>query len=405
MVVRRTGPEADHIRAELIDDVGGIDTVAEGLVHGLALTVHSPAVGQALAVGSALPQRADSNQQRGLEPAAVLVAALHVHGGGPEALIALHGAVVGRAGVKPAVKSVGFFREVDTAAVGALEALWQQLRSVHIKPCVAALLFEDTGNGLDSLVSADGLMAILAVEHGDGQTPAALTGDAPVAALADHGAHAILAPGRQPAHVFAGGHGVLLEGVDRAEPLGSGAEDNGALAAPAVGIAVNNILGGKEHTALFHVVKNDGVGFVGGHTGVLAGVIGVATLIVNRNDHFHTVAHTGQIVVRAEAGRGVDAARTGIHSYIVRQKQAGGLVEKGVPGKHILIEAALVRLDELVLVKAADIHDLFRQILCHDEHFAVGRLDDGIGSGGVQRDGQVSGQGPDSGRPDEEGEL
>ena len=94
-----------------------VDAVAEGLVHGLALAVHGPAVGQALLIGCALAQRADSHQQTGLEPAAVLVKALDIHVGGPEALIALHGGEVGGAGIEPAVQGVGFFIKALAAAM------------------------------------------------------------------------------------------------------------------------------------------------------------------------------------------------------------------------------------------------------------------------------------------------
>ena len=63
MVVGRACPQADHVRAELVDDIGGIDAVAEGLVHGLALAVDRPAVGEALLVRCALTQCADGHEQ------------------------------------------------------------------------------------------------------------------------------------------------------------------------------------------------------------------------------------------------------------------------------------------------------------------------------------------------------
>ena len=56
-------PEAHNVRAEIANQVGRINAVSERLVHGLALTVNRPAVGQALLEGSALPQRADTGQQ------------------------------------------------------------------------------------------------------------------------------------------------------------------------------------------------------------------------------------------------------------------------------------------------------------------------------------------------------
>ena len=79
---------------------------AQRLVHGLALAVHGPAVGDALLEGRALAQGAHGGEQGGLEPAAVLVQTLHIHVGGPEILVLLHGGEVGGAGVEPAVQGV-----------------------------------------------------------------------------------------------------------------------------------------------------------------------------------------------------------------------------------------------------------------------------------------------------------
>ena len=62
MVVGRAGPEADHVGTKLLDHVGRVDTVAEGLVHGLAFAVDGPAVGQAFFIGRAAVSREDWNQ-------------------------------------------------------------------------------------------------------------------------------------------------------------------------------------------------------------------------------------------------------------------------------------------------------------------------------------------------------
>ena len=313
---------------------------------------------------------------------------------------------MGGAGVEPAVQGVGLLLEAGVlAAVGAGEALRQHILRLHLEPGVGALLFKDIGDGVDGLVGADGLAAVLAVEHRDGQAPAALAADAPVGALQDHGAQAVLAPGGDPADVLAGGDGVVLEGLHGAEPLGGGPEDDGLLAAPAVGIAVDDLLTGKQGTGLLHILKDHGVGFLGLHTGILAGVVGVAALVVHGHHHVHAVAQAGLIVVGAEAGGGVDAAGTGVHGDIVRQHQAAGLGQEGMAGQHILIEGAGVGLHDLIAVEAADAHDLPRQSLGHDIQLAVGGLHHGVALVGVQGDGQVAGQGPDGGGPDDEAQL
>ena len=150
-------------------------------------------------------------------------------------------------------------------------------------------------------IRADGLAAVLAVEHRDRQAPAALTGDAPVGAFADHGLHAVNAPRGQPPHIVARGAGRVLERFDGAEPLRGRAEDNRLLAAPSVRIGVDDLLRGEQRAALLHILQDHGVRFLNQHPGVFARVVGVAALIVHGNDHVHAVAAAGLIVVRAEA--------------------------------------------------------------------------------------------------------
>ena len=405
VVVGAARPQSQHVGAELVDDLGRIHAVAERLVHGLALAVDRPAVGQALAVRGALAERADGHEQRRLEPAAVLVAALDIHIRRPEALVALHGGNVGRAGVEPAVERVGLLREVLAAAVRAGEVFGQDVGRRAVEPGVAAFLFKELGHGVDALFIAHGLVAVVAVEHRDRQTPAALTGDAPVGALADHGGHALFAPGGKPAHVLARGDGLLLERIDGAEPLRRGAEDDRLLAAPAVRIAVHDVLGCEQRAGFLHVREDDGVGFLRGHAGVLAGVVGVAALIVHGHDHVHAVALAGQVVVRAEAGRGVHAARAGIHGDVIRQHQARGLGQERMVGEHVLEEVARMLLEHLIAVEAADVHDLLGQGVGHDIHLAVRGLHEVIQLARVERDGEVAGQRPDRRRPDDEEEL
>ena len=149
MIVRRACPKAHEIRAEFLYHVRGVNAVAERLVHRLALAVNRPAVGETFLIGSAHAQRADRDEQGGLEPAAILIAAFHVHIGRPEALIALHRRVMSGAGVEPAVKRIRLLGEVLSAAVRADKALRQQRRSVLFKPCVGAFLFKNGCDGLN----------------------------------------------------------------------------------------------------------------------------------------------------------------------------------------------------------------------------------------------------------------
>ena len=192
--------------------------------------------------------------------------------------------------------------------MGTGEAGRQNVSGLHLVPGVRALLTKELGHGGDGVVVADGLAAVLTVEHGDGQTPAALAADAPVGPLPDHGLHPVNAPARDPPHVVAGGHGLLLEGVYRAEPLGGSPENDGILAAPAVGVGVDDVLAGEEGAALLHIGQNDGIGLLGLHAGVFSSVIGVAAPVVHGHHHLDFVAFAGLVVVCAKAGGGVDTA-------------------------------------------------------------------------------------------------
>ena len=70
MVVGRAGPtDAAGSAPYFLKMSAGVHAVAQGLVHGLALAVHGPAVGDALLEGSALSQRAYGGEEAGLEPA------------------------------------------------------------------------------------------------------------------------------------------------------------------------------------------------------------------------------------------------------------------------------------------------------------------------------------------------
>ena len=364
-------------------------------------------MGQALTERRALAQRTHGGEQTGLEPAAVLIQTLQIHVRGPETLILLHGGKVRGAGVEPAVERVLFLGEGALApAVRAGKALGQDLGSVLFKPGVGALGGEEAGDGLDALVGADGLAAVRAVHHGDRQTPLALAGDAPVGALAHHALHAVDAPVGHPAHVVTGGTGVFLERLDRAEPLRGGAEDDGALAAPAVRIAVDDVLAGEQRAALLHVGQDHGIGLVGGHAGVLSGIVGVAAAVVHGDDHVHAVALAGLIVVGAEAGSGVHAAGTGFHGDVVGQHQAAGLGQERMVCEHVFKEMARMGLEDRVILHAADAHDLVHQRLGHDIDLAVGLVfHQRILLIRVEGDGQVAGQGPDRRGPDHEAEL
>ena len=169
---------------------------------------------------------------------------------------------------------------------------------------------------------------------------------------------------------------------------------------------MDDLLAGQQRAALLHILQDDRVGFLHQHSGVLAGIVGVAALIVHRHHHVHAVALAGLVVIRAEAGSGVDAAGTGIHGNIIRQHQTAGLGQERMVRQHILKERALVGLHDLIVGNTRHAHHLVGEGLSHNIHLAAAVvLHHGVALGGMQRNGQVAGQGPDGGGPDHEVQL
>ena len=169
---------------------------------------------------------------------------------------------------------------------------------------------------------------------------------------------------------------------------------------------MDDLLRGEQRAALLHVLQDHGVRFLDQHPGVFARVVGVAALIVHGNDHVHAVAAAGLIVVRAEARSGMDAARAGVHGDVIGQDKAGGLRQERMVCQHIFKERALVAGDDGIVLHAADLHDLLHERLGDEILLAVLVIaDDDIAFDRVQRDGEVAGQRPDRGRPDDEREV
>src|SRR5699024_1780564 len=111
-------------------------------------------------------------------------------------------------------------------------ALGHDLVGVVFVPGVAALLAEQVGDGLDRGIGDVVLAALFAVERRDRHTPDALAGDAPVAAVAHHAGHPVVAPGRLPVYAVDGLVDVVAERIDRAEPLFGRTVDDRVVAAP-----------------------------------------------------------------------------------------------------------------------------------------------------------------------------
>ena len=255
-------------------------------------------------------------------------------------------------------------------------------------------------------------MAAFAVKYGDGQAPVALAGDAPVGPLPDHALHAALAPFRQPFDLVGRRHRRLLEGVHGAEPLVGGPVEDGVLAAPAVGVLVEDLLGAQQGAAGLQVLEDDLVGLVRGETLVFARQLVHPSPVVHRHQDADlgfpggVVLPADLIVVLAVARRGMDAAGAGVQGHVVAAEQHAGPVVQGVLCRHQLEVGALPGLQHLQLRQAAGLlHALFQLLRQDIDLPVVGVAGDHIVQGSVDADGQVARQGPGGGGPDHEEDV
>ena len=297
---------------------------------------------------------------------------------------------------------------VKWAALGADEALGQQVGGLPVKPDVGAVLPEEGGHVGDGLGGDDIGPAVVTVEDGDGHAPDALAADAPVVALGDHGGHALLAPLRLPLDGVAGLDGGVLDGVHGAEPLLGGPVDDGVLAPPAVGVGVGDVLLGHQE-ALGLQIGHHHVVALGVELAVVA-LVGHDALGVDGHGHAD-VGQAGLVVLladlevlRAEAGGGVDAAGAGVQGDVLAVEDDALPVEEGVLGAHQLELAALEGGQHGAggVVNARGLAHALGQILSQHVHIAARHLEEHIVKLRVEADGIVAGDRPGGGRPDHE---
>ena len=405
VIVARCRPKTNKLCAVLLNDVVGADRVSKRLVHRLTLTVNYPTVSQNGSEGRlCLTRCANRGEKRGLEPSSVLVTALEIDVGGPAEIFSLiKHCVMGRAGIKPTVKRVGLLaKAMRLAAMRTYESLGKDLVCFHHKPSVRSLFAEELRDDIDGLVVADGLLAIVAIEYGNRQTPMTLTGNTPVGSLSDHLDHSLLSPCGKPLYRLTSLNCRILEGLDRAEPLRSCAEDDGRLTSPAVRILMLDLLGCKKRACLLHILEYCLVGYRVVHSRELACVLGLIAAVVDGNDNIYVVTAAGLIVVCAEAGCCVYASRTAIHSYVICIDYNTLSVKEGVLRGHILELRARHGCKDLVALYACRLHSLFDEGLCKNVGLAALCLYKRILLDGIERDSKVAGQSPCGSRPDDE---
>ena len=409
-------PQTDDVGAHLVADLVGVNDVAERLGHLAALAVERKALRddglvRSMAVGT------HRGEQRALEPTAVLVGALEVNVRRVLKLGAiLADGLPGNAGVPPHVENVLIGLEVMATALGADACLAQVALGSVGEPGVGALLVKELDDGVERSVVHNLLAAVGAGVARNRHAPVALTADAPVGTLLDHGADAVGGMGRIPLDVLADLLASLLAQaglVHRDEPLVGCTEEHRVLAAPAVRIAVRDLLLEDQGAALAQELDDVRVGLIGIHAAegaagakLLAGVE-LAVVIDRHADVGDALLEAGKVVVNAVAGRVVDDTGTVIDTDVIgQQRHPLNTVEdrllvvdvvEGLGGNHV---GLAVNHDRGVL-PAKLLTALGSQVLEHDLGATI-VLNGDVSGAGLEGNCLVGRDGPRGGRPDDE---
>ncbi len=201
-VVAHRHPQPQDVGAALLDDVLRLDRVAERLRHLPAVLVDDEAVRDDLLNGGR-PRVPSADEQRALEPAAVLVAALEVDVGRPRQL-GPHRAAPPRGSIRSRTRRRGCSSRARTPCrrtTGTRARRGGTPRSAarttrRRRSCSNTAAAFSTSAGV-----SDRLAARRAVDRRDRHAPRALARDAPVGPVRDHVVDAVVAPRRDPLHV------------------------------------------------------------------------------------------------------------------------------------------------------------------------------------------------------------
>ena len=329
----------------------------------------------------------------------------------------------GGAGVEPHFQDVG--------ALGVVRRVFgaQDFFGRHAAPGLDAALFDDVGGLVHDFHGARMQLArILVQKERDGHAPAALARDAPVRPPGDHVVQAGLAVfgveagvldgvERDLAQRLGGLHACFSEHafafVHADEPLGSRAVDHGRLVAPAVRVAVRDVLGGHQAACVAQGLDDDGHGLPDVLAAKQREVGRVGAVALHRVQDFvqcHAVRAAGVEVFQPIRRRRVHDTRAVIGRGVVGQvhgRQAA-VAEAAVFAGHVVqrvfkFEAAQVLAQgggQHAAGKAVALQARGHQRLGHEQD-AFARVHQRVGDFGVQVQGLVGRDGPGSSGPDD----
>ena len=347
-------PQAQDIGAERVGHLLRRDDVALRLGHLHALAIDDEAVRQQRLVRRAAIDGAAS-QERALEPATMLVRTFKVEIGREHALLgvrATHHREMRRAGIEPDVERVAHL-----AVLGRF--VTEQLLRIEREPAFDTGLFDALGHLLDQFRRARMQRAgFLVQEERDRHAPVALARDAPVRTRLHHRFQSRAAPGREELRLVNGtlgdpaqGRRVLVELVFHAdEPLRRRPEDDRRLVAPAVRIAVADLLGLEQHAPGFQFLQHQRVGFPNRLAGDLADrqrrhVTEEPAIVADRVGHRQAVFLADHVVVHTMRRCGMHLAGTGFGGDVRTADDRHVAALERVAQQHLVERRALAGTD------------------------------------------------------------
>ena len=318
--------------------------------------------------------------------------------------------------IPPHIEDVTVGLEVMPAALGAGAGIAKVLSRLVGKPGIGALGVEELNDGVERSIVHDLLAAVGAGVARNRHAPVTLTADAPVGTLLDHGADAVGGMRRIPLDMFTD---LIARGLTKTrlvhgdEPLVGGAEKHRLLAAPAVRIAVRDLLLEHKRTALAEELDDMRVGLVGVHAAEGAAraesltIVEVAVVIDRHANIGDTSVETGKIVVNTMSRRIMDDTGAVVGADVLgEQGNAFDAVEDGLlvveagkslSGTYVILASNLDRR----VIPAKELAALRGECLEHDLGAAL-VLHSHVGSTWLQGNGLVGRDGPGGRRPNDE---
>ena len=242
------------------------------------------------------------------------------------------------------------------------------------------------------------------LDEAERHAPVALAGDAPIGAVGNHVGEAAASPFGGEAHVLqAIQRGLAQSGFVHAdEPLRGSAVDGRAVVPPAVRVAVADGFKVDEAVLVAQELHDFGVGLEDVFAGEVRGVAAEAAVGQDGVQHVNAVLAADFKVFDAVRGRGVNAAGTGIQRDVFAVDEERVAFDEGVGKRQAIQRDAFGggvysprRTDAPALAHA--VHHFLR-----DDEPAPLAFDEGVVVFGVDADGEVGGQGPRCGRPDDD---